>query len=497
MLIHELERKTGLDRPTIRYYEKEGLISPMRTENGYRQYTDSDAETLDKIKLMRQLGVSVGKIKELNCGTENISSVISAQILALESQISKDTRASAVCAAILSDGANYATIDSGYYLKMFDQPDENAAGEKCQKFQEYIPKQVHPWRRYFARLLDYYWFGAAVNFIMTVIVRIRPSLSTFDTYKFLLPILCAALFVPLEAWFLHLWGTTPGKLSVGMRIERVEGGRLSFSDAFNRSKAVLCLGMGFHLPVISTILMIIRYCQLTGFRLMARHNSTEPPYDMEWDYNNEIHYDERAGKRYFVFASVLLLSILMICVTTMDSVKPKYPNGELTLEAFSENYNNMNRIIYPNADHVDMDTNGKWANQDRNVFYIEFGSKIAEENKNFDYLLENNLLKSVSYTQNWCNVTSLDPLSDRCYIAAITALTFQRGTNFFDLVRFNKLWKEESRNSTADFQYGNIRVQWSVTVDGEYTCVDAVYYSEKPDKPVRVALEFTVSMLEH
>ncbi|GHO97789.1 hypothetical protein KSF_078370 [Reticulibacter mediterranei] len=43
MLISELEKKTGLPRHTIRFYEQEGLLekhSIRRGENNYRDYSD-------------------------------------------------------------------------------------------------------------------------------------------------------------------------------------------------------------------------------------------------------------------------------------------------------------------------------------------------------------------------------------------------------------------------------------------------------------------------
>ena len=49
MRIQELEVMTGLDRATIRYYEKENMITPQRRENGYRDYSDQDAQHLLKI----------------------------------------------------------------------------------------------------------------------------------------------------------------------------------------------------------------------------------------------------------------------------------------------------------------------------------------------------------------------------------------------------------------------------------------------------------------
>lgn len=68
MQIRDIEVKTGLDRATIRFYEKEGLIRPQRKENGYRVYSEEDRGTLMKVKLLRQLGLSLERIKELQTG---------------------------------------------------------------------------------------------------------------------------------------------------------------------------------------------------------------------------------------------------------------------------------------------------------------------------------------------------------------------------------------------------------------------------------------------
>ena len=59
MRILDVESKTGLDRATIRFYEKEGFMNPARSENGYRNYRDEDVELLQKVKLLRQLGFSL------------------------------------------------------------------------------------------------------------------------------------------------------------------------------------------------------------------------------------------------------------------------------------------------------------------------------------------------------------------------------------------------------------------------------------------------------
>ena len=59
MTIREAEQRTGLDRATIRFYEKEGLISPKRQENGYRDYGEADITALLRIKLLRDANVDL------------------------------------------------------------------------------------------------------------------------------------------------------------------------------------------------------------------------------------------------------------------------------------------------------------------------------------------------------------------------------------------------------------------------------------------------------
>ena len=56
MTIREIEAPSGMTRANIRFYESEGLLTPNRMENGYRDYTRSDLDTLHKIRLLRALG---------------------------------------------------------------------------------------------------------------------------------------------------------------------------------------------------------------------------------------------------------------------------------------------------------------------------------------------------------------------------------------------------------------------------------------------------------
>ena len=69
MNIAEAERRTGLTRANIRFYEKEGLLTPTRGANGYRDYTEDDVQTLRKIMLLRRLRLSVPDIRAIESAT--------------------------------------------------------------------------------------------------------------------------------------------------------------------------------------------------------------------------------------------------------------------------------------------------------------------------------------------------------------------------------------------------------------------------------------------
>lgn len=68
MLIGEAARATGLSRDTIRYYEKQGLICPARTDsewNNYKDYTPETVQRLHFIRQAKQFGFTLIQIRDL------------------------------------------------------------------------------------------------------------------------------------------------------------------------------------------------------------------------------------------------------------------------------------------------------------------------------------------------------------------------------------------------------------------------------------------------
>ena len=76
MTIKELETNLGVPRANIRFYEKEGLLSPKREENGYRDYSPEDYERLKKILILRKIGIPVSEIADLFDGAASLPDVL-------------------------------------------------------------------------------------------------------------------------------------------------------------------------------------------------------------------------------------------------------------------------------------------------------------------------------------------------------------------------------------------------------------------------------------
>ncbi|MFB4284543.1 MerR family transcriptional regulator [Nonomuraea sp. MTCD27] len=61
MTIQEVSRLSGLSEPTLRYYEKIGLISAVERDrsSGHRRYGPAVVETIEALSCLRSTGMSV------------------------------------------------------------------------------------------------------------------------------------------------------------------------------------------------------------------------------------------------------------------------------------------------------------------------------------------------------------------------------------------------------------------------------------------------------
>ncbi len=63
MNISDVAKKTGLTSKAIRFYEEKGLVTPpLRSENGYRTYSQQHLDELTLLRQARQVGFNLGRV---------------------------------------------------------------------------------------------------------------------------------------------------------------------------------------------------------------------------------------------------------------------------------------------------------------------------------------------------------------------------------------------------------------------------------------------------
>lgn len=87
MKINEAEQLLRITKANIRFYEKEGLLSPSRNEKGYRDYSESDIRQLKQIVILRKLGIPVQQIGDILDGELPLQEALEQNIESLNAQI--------------------------------------------------------------------------------------------------------------------------------------------------------------------------------------------------------------------------------------------------------------------------------------------------------------------------------------------------------------------------------------------------------------------------
>lgn len=97
MKINDAEKLLGITKANIRFYEKENLLTPTRTEKGYREYSEADILRLKDIIILRKLGIPIQQIQNILDGVLPLQEALDSNILALQEEIEKLNGSLALC----------------------------------------------------------------------------------------------------------------------------------------------------------------------------------------------------------------------------------------------------------------------------------------------------------------------------------------------------------------------------------------------------------------
>ena len=123
--INEVEAAVGITKRNIRFYEKEGLLTPGRnSDNGYRDYGVEDVVTLKKIKLLRKLAIPLEEIRRMQKGILTLEDAVRRHIIQLERDRANLAAMQDMCASLLAGGESLNTLDVDTYLARMERQEE-------------------------------------------------------------------------------------------------------------------------------------------------------------------------------------------------------------------------------------------------------------------------------------------------------------------------------------------------------------------------------------
>ncbi len=462
MTIKEIESASGLDRANIRFYEKEGLVSPVRLDNGYRSYSTDDLEVLKRIKLLRSLGMPVAEIRALADGALDLPSALARQLKQLRDTQKATEDAIRICERIREDRPSFASLDADKYSA--EQPTAAAYPTHDDR----LAYPFYPWRRFFARGLDHLLCTLVLMWIIGYVLDIN-LVQNSSTLAMLRGIIAGLLLLLFEPICLAAFGYTPGKAIFGLTLTSLDGGRLSFSQAFQRTRHVLFSGEAFYLPFLSL------------WRNWKSYERLEDSERMPWD--SELSYTIRDTRPYraALLVGAHALSFALLIVLLIGQMLPPM-RGPLTRDQYIVNYDYYSRYLGLAQTRSDLPGEN-----------MSFGDVEPE----IDYTLDDGIVTAVRYELRYEGVDFLIAQPDTELLLASLALAgAQPEVHLFSFVptKVQKIFAEQNRANWQETLYG-LDLQRSVDYQGswEETSIGLWHESEDPDDYYHIVYEIRVN----
>ncbi|MCG9698251.1 Zn(2+)-responsive transcriptional regulator [Shewanella sp. Isolate11] len=148
--IGELAKSCEVKADTLRFYEKHGLLAPsMRSDAGYRLYTDADVERLRFILRAKAVGFTLAEITELlsieldksNWACADVKGMVDSKLADVEAKIA-ELNHFRVSLKRLSD-ACCGGPESAEHCSILEALETNGAQVQCEKEHHYAAHQAN------------------------------------------------------------------------------------------------------------------------------------------------------------------------------------------------------------------------------------------------------------------------------------------------------------------------------------------------------------------
>jgi len=280
MKIKDVEEQTGIERASIRYYEREGLLVTRRNPaNGYREYSEENVGCLEKIIFLRKLGITIEDIRRFQNGKVTIHNIMESRINHIANENENLQQQSEICVLLLNEPE---TDFSALNILNYDRPQNNGRGSEI---------LGNPGSAFYAmKEAGLIWILIIVSFLLAILSLLflpeRIPINFIDNmvtneaskwFMFLFPILGVLVAVFLKTLVLNLlYQREPMLYTYGEEIADYLGIWvvsvlcwyqvlvILFTSGYNFNFDLALEGLNLAFLIVGAVLLFLRYNKYKG-----------------------------------------------------------------------------------------------------------------------------------------------------------------------------------------------------------------------------------------
>ena len=140
----------------------------------------------------------------------------------------------------------------------------------------------------------------------------------------------------IEPVLLSTWGTTLGKWVFGLIIRDLNGKKLTFGQAFQRTYGVFSVGMGYNIPIYSIV------------RGIKCYSASQKLESMTWEEGFTYRIKDKKAIRAIAYVG---LTIILFALTFLILLQARMPihRGDITAAQYYDNCNDF--MSYSSIDY--------------------------------------------------------------------------------------------------------------------------------------------------
>lgn len=338
------------------------------------------------------------------------------------------------------------------------------------------PQVFRPWRRFWARMFDWWLCGRLWFLLQMVVFNIdavtRPATFGRVVIDMVMQIILMLLLEPL---FLSRWGTTPGKWLLGLYVTHESGRKLTYTEALHRTSGVLMSGMGLAIPIYDLVRLYLSYkACASGLRL-------------SWDDETAYTLGAENGRQVVFYLGAVLLVIALLLAARGQAQLPKH-RGELTAVQFVENVNKLNDF-YDWLPEYALQEDGSWSRSQSNN---AIRSSDLERPVDFELIEENGRLTEVRFSRDQSEGIIFNE-QQQITLAIMAYAGAQKNIHFWDMLAPS--WTDIIEDPFEDFSFtwGDVKVTYTADYSGYHKNNSFPALFSEENTPHHYQMEFVMS----